>query len=262
MIILNLFKNSFDNLSIKQKLLILAFLVCIPSLLISMSIIGFFGFEHARKELHKELQTITDITGSHLSGALAFEDKKRAYEILGSLKFHKAMLAACLYDNTEHLFAAYGPPGAHDCNRDHSKPISAAKNELVLSTVIQRRELRAGSLEIHASLLPLNHYIDNQVFLMVACFGGVIIFISLPIAYFYQRNISGPVYKLLETSREISHFSPASIENYKSADEIGLSIQMLEGVKALAKTYFESRRDAESILANKSIFLAVMDENI
>src|SRR5215467_1430271 len=61
----------------------------------------------SRSSLNARLATLANIVGQNSTAALNFNDRPAAEEVLAALHAEPPIVAACLYDTSDHLFAFY-----------------------------------------------------------------------------------------------------------------------------------------------------------
>ena len=98
-----------SNVSIRRKLTLIIMLTSVIALLLaSIAFVTFDWITH-RNDVVRELSVIAEMTGSNSTGALVFDDKRAAEEILAALQAKPEIKFARLYDKTGRVFAQYPP---------------------------------------------------------------------------------------------------------------------------------------------------------
>src|SRR5688572_32397608 len=105
----------FKDSPIQRKLMTVILLISGAVLLLTCA--AFFAYEFVtfRQTTIRQLSAVGEIVANNSTGALAFDSRDDANEILASLKAEKHIVAAALYDKDGNLFAHYPinlPPNA------------------------------------------------------------------------------------------------------------------------------------------------------
>ena len=101
----------FRDLPIARKLTLLAMAPCVLALVIACVAIASYEMIVFRHSMVDALTSTADSTSYSSSAALAFGDKAGATRVLGSLKAHRHVVAAVLYDDMGNVFAQYQRAG-------------------------------------------------------------------------------------------------------------------------------------------------------
>jgi signal transduction histidine kinase/DNA-binding response OmpR family regulator/HAMP domain-containing protein len=98
---------SFRNSSIQRKLTIVVLFTSLFGL--SITGVAFELYERAsfRTSLVSDLTAQADMLTLNTAAALAFDDRKSAQDLLEALRVERHIVAACLYDRRENVFAEY-----------------------------------------------------------------------------------------------------------------------------------------------------------
>jgi signal transduction histidine kinase/CheY-like chemotaxis protein len=97
----------FRDSSIRRKLSLV--MLCTSLLGLSIAGVAFEIYEKAsyRKGLIEDLKSHADMLGVSTAASLAFNDRKSAQDLLGTLRLDRHILAACIYDREGNVFAEY-----------------------------------------------------------------------------------------------------------------------------------------------------------
>jgi len=251
---LGLFRQS----SVKTKLVTLILAACVPSVLISLLCLGFLNIQYARNNLSTNIQIITDLTVDHLSAPVAFNDVQRSSEVLLGLRRNSSIRHACLYDKSGQKIASYHllPENQGLCVDTHN---SADTLIAFQSSVTQRNEV-IGKLVIFASFEQIHKLVFYQTLVLLFCLFLVLLLVSLPLASVLQREISHPIYEILETSKKLYTNDIQTIGNTKASDELLLSLLLLRQAEGAIKLQNQNLEKIDSIIANKEILFSSLDE--
>lgn len=186
---------------------------------------AFFTYEYItyRDITRRELQTLGQITASNITGALAFDNKEDAVEILQALKTQKHIVAACLFDKNGNLFASYPSPlpskflpSAFGVNGYRFK-----KNYIEGVEPVIQNDDRLGTLYL---LSDTKAIYDRLVLYLIIALAFVLL--SFLFAYLLskrlQASISDPILELAEKAKIVSDKRDYSVRvKAKTDDEIG-----------------------------------------
>jgi PAS domain S-box-containing protein len=210
---------------IQRKLMRVIMLACGVVLVLTCAAFFIYEFITYRDLTKSELSTIGKIVAANSSGALAFDDKENAEEVLSPLKAQPHIVAACLYDKNGGIFAVY--PKSLSANQfpaaPQPKPGYHFKGNFLegFEPVFQGDKLQ-GTLYLKSDLKGVNNR-----FVLYTLIAVVFIVISFLFAYFIskrlQRSISNPILELAETARIVSDQRDYSVRAAnRSNDEVGI----------------------------------------
>jgi hypothetical protein len=97
------------NTPIQRKLMSVILLTSAVVLILMCSAYMIIGYYSYRGILKSHITTVGEVVANNSTAALAFESEKDAREILQALRAEKEIVAACLYDKNNKLFAQYPP---------------------------------------------------------------------------------------------------------------------------------------------------------
>jgi len=83
----------------------------------------------ARESMLNQLMTVSSIIGDRSTAALSFDDQRVALEVLSALDHESSVVLACIYDDTQSLFASHArhntpAPSLLDEQQSNSAPLS------------------------------------------------------------------------------------------------------------------------------------------
>lgn len=214
---------NIKDVPIQRKLMSVILLTCSIVLFFICSAYIIFEYYSFKKILKNNVSTLGVVIASNSSAALAFESPEDATEILAALKGNQHIVAACLYDKGNNIFARYisGNSSASLPAKPLSKGYFFESGRLVgFEPVIQANE-RLGTLFIQSDLKAM--YAQLRHFILIAV---LLILGSLVVAYLLsnllQKSISQPILALEQTAKVISGSRDYSIRAVKAGeDEIG-----------------------------------------
>ena len=100
-------KNYFENLSVKNKLLIIILSVSLVCVIISMFSISVVGLRNIKKQIETELLITGKLLANRVNAAIEFNNNSSAIESLNALEINKSVSRACIYNKGGREFASY-----------------------------------------------------------------------------------------------------------------------------------------------------------
>jgi two-component system, sensor histidine kinase and response regulator len=228
----------YRGASIERKL---TFVMLTTSLLgLSVACIGFEIYERVsyRGAITSELTALADTLGGNTTASLAFNDRQSAADILSALKAERDVVAACLYDKNEDLFAQYqrgaGGPDCRVPTSQNVRPRFEAESVTLYRTIFLGGE-KAGGIAIVSDLdafhAKLRQYTEIS---------GAVIFCSALATFLVSsrliRLITGPILQLAEVAGRVTEREDYTLRAVATGDdEVGRLIaafnQMLDRIQ-------------------------------
>jgi signal transduction histidine kinase/ActR/RegA family two-component response regulator len=212
------------NLSIKQKLTLMAMLTSSIAVILSSASFLIYDLVSFRQLLHQDLMTQAQIIAYNSAAALAFKDQSSARETLSALKAKDDVVSAALYTTDGKVFAQYFRSGeanpalpknpkqnGYETNGNYIDVF----NEVTLSgdkvgTLFLQSDMKQWSARAwrYAGILA--------IFVLISGLFAWFIFSKL------QSLVSGPILHLEQTMRAVSHERNYRVRATKTSnDEIG-----------------------------------------
>lgn len=231
----------FRDLSIRSKLMTGFMLTSLVALIITMAALALFDRETFKKKMLADLTALAGVVGENSVSPLVFNDRETARSVLGALKAQTHVTGGFLFDNDHHLFASYttpnGPKAPAAVPRDGSTidldGISVVRPVFFNGT-------RAGTLWLRSDLSELAARRAQYLSIAGLVLAGAAI-VAFILAALFQRAISRPIRRLLETEKRISKDKDYSLHVDKDADdEVG---KLIDGFNEMLTEI--RKRDAE-----------------
>jgi signal transduction histidine kinase/ActR/RegA family two-component response regulator len=214
---------SLRDVPIKRKLMLVILLTSGFAILLMGSALISYELGTFRRTLTNNIEVLAQIIGSNSTGALAFDDRENANEILRALAAENQITAAAIYDRTGRLFASFpesitptqlprepGPDG-HQFNQ----------SQLVMVQPIFQEGARLGTIYLRADL--------GQMYRRLTVYGILLFVVSvcsflgaMALSAALQRRISVPILELTKVATAVSDRRDYSVRAAKhGTDEIG-----------------------------------------
>src|SRR3954447_4076545 len=231
----------FRDLSIRSKLMTGFMLTSLVALLLTMAALALYDRETFKQKMLGDLNALAGVVGENSVSPLVFNDRETARSVLSALRAQPHVVGAFLFDNEGHLFASYalpdGPAAPSTVPRDGSH-IDLTGITVVRPVTFNGK--RAGTLWMRSDLSELAARRSQYLTIGGLVIAGAAI-VALILAALFQRTISKPILRLLETEKRVSKHKDYSLHVEKDADdEVG---KLIDGFNEMLTEIRE--RDAE-----------------
>lgn len=209
---------------IKQQLMAIILFTSAAVLLLSCGAFLTYELVTLRRTMVEHLDTLGEMTANNSNAALLYENQKDATEVLNALSAEPHIVAACLYDASNRVFAIY--PRSMSTNDFPIPPgpdgYRYQKTRLITFQPVMKSGQRVGTLYLDSDL--------NALYQRIRLYGGIIIAVAIAafltaylLSSVLQRQISGPVLALAETARAVSERKDYSVRApAQGHNELGL----------------------------------------
>jgi PAS domain S-box-containing protein len=254
------------HFSIKKRVRAVILFASVVVLLVTAAAFVIYEALSFRVRLVRSLSTLADVIADNSVGALAFDNRPVAEEILFALRAEPDIEAAALYNHEGKLFATYPPSLPAD-----RFPAQIGKfgheftdRGVVLFQTVTQEQKPIGTLYLRSSLRGL-----YQQFWRYAAIVGAVLLASLgaalALSQILQRRISDPILALTETVRSVSQHSDYSVRAPKlTEDELGILTDAFN--RMLAEIHDNQQRLAEQArlmdLSTDAIIVRDMEDRI
>jgi PAS domain S-box-containing protein len=250
----------FKDLPIRQKLVRVILLTCSVTLFLTAGAYILYEYFTNKKAEKSKVATMALVIASNSSAALAFQSQDDAIETLNALRADRNVIAACLYDPNNAIFAKYPADASDDIFP--SKPSKTGyffeRDYIVGFQPVQQDKLFLGTLYIQSSL--------KSVYAQIWFNSGValiLILASLLVGYILSRKIqtaiSEPVISLERTARIITDKGDYSMRAEKSGnDELG---SLTDAFNSMISRIQEQRQEIVKANEESSKLAAIVESS-
>ncbi len=209
-------------------------------IILMMSFVSIEKYLSFRNNLKENLTAVANIIGRNSTAALIFDDKENGEEILSALQEEDNIIAACLLDKNDSLFAVYQNPAYYTL--DHHKQLQVCPiekpvqqsgqdtfasftfNDLILQHTVLLNQNTIGDVLILSDMSSVNEQI--QIFIVIlGCISGTLFVVAHLICGFLNRLLMRPVNELVTTMQKVSSDNDYSARVRKfQNDEFGILV--------------------------------------
>jgi serine phosphatase RsbU (regulator of sigma subunit) len=223
----------FRDLPIRSKLITGFMFTSLVALLITLAALSLYDRETFKQKMIADLNALAGVVSENASSLLVFNDVQGAHSVVAALRVQPHIVGAAVYDEHGRLFTSYGseiPPSApRDGTTSDTKGMSVVRP-------IKFQNARAGTLWLRSDLGELAARRQQYLQIAAPVLAGAAI-VALILAALFQRAISRPILRLLETEKRVSREKDYSVHVTKDAnDEVGMLIdgfnEMLDEIRA------------------------------
>lgn len=217
--------RSFRDFPIRAKLTILLVGIVGIALLLAC---GFFVANDVRQSqaaMADQISVLADVLGANSAAALSFGDAEAARQVLSSLSLEPNVVAACIYDAEDRVFAGYAAPGVEvvfpAAHGGDAKPDFAGGDLQVFRPIVQSGE-SLGHVYLRTSLSGLHAQFRSNVYTAIIVLAVSLLAATL-LAFRWQRVISDPILRLFHATQRVAADSDFSIRVPGAGDdELGI----------------------------------------
>ncbi|MCC7259496.1 MAG: hypothetical protein IT567_00515, partial [Alphaproteobacteria bacterium] len=209
------FRRYFQNCSIRQKLMIIIMGVSTLTLVLISAVFMVNDAQTIRNGMVQDLSAVGKIIGDRSKASLTFDDARVATENLASLAAKSSIVAACIYDAEDNVFASYyrdisGIP----CPSVKSPQYYFDDASLHVYQPILQAQDKLGTIYIRADLNEIKQSL-NQYILYAAGFVLLALLVAYILSAKLQAVVSEPLTRLARTVRAVSTEADYSIRAEK-----------------------------------------------
>ena len=184
---------------------------------------AYLGYDsvNTRRQLESRLATLANIVGQNSTAALLFDDRAAAIEVLGALGAERSVVSACLYGQSEKLFAEYRrQAGTEACPVEFRGSGAGVPGFVTVRRRVERGGDVAGTLVLKADLREIAEQWRRMLEI-----AGILLLVALAVGgiagSLLQRRISKPVRALAGAMHEVTeHHHFGARVTVEGSDEI------------------------------------------
>jgi methyl-accepting chemotaxis protein len=217
----------FSNLPINRKLTAVILLTCTLALVVTGAAMIATEWMMSRQALVQNLTVQADLLGRNSTAPLSFhreEDAEEVSKTLSALQSDVHIVAACIYDKSQHRFGEYVRVGAVG-NFPEQPPSDGhhfAGDALEISQPIVLEQARLGTIFLRADLGSIYGRLELH-----AAIVGLVLLATIAMAFVLssrlRRPIAGPILALTDVAVKVAKTRDYSARAAKrGGDEVGL----------------------------------------
>ena len=277
-----MFQKKFKKyLSVRTKIIILTSSTSIISISIVFMIFLFSDYITIQDILFDELKILARVIAKNSVGSVYFNNSKDASEVIDALKVNKSIQYACIYTKEKTILAEY--KSDDDVVNDHQFPAFPSFNaplivkhenhvDIFQSIVLMKYipfnndEEYIGLLYIRSDMNRIYNRIHTKIVNTGYIFTIAVLF-SFLFSTIFQRFISKPLSRIVETTKTISKNKDYSIRAEKyTNDEFGILIdhlnQMLMEIESRDNALIAYYEDLENQVLNRTNELTKLNHQL
>jgi signal transduction histidine kinase/CheY-like chemotaxis protein/HPt (histidine-containing phosphotransfer) domain-containing protein len=252
--------NFLKNISILAKLLYMQMLTAVIVVFLISASFVYFYLEEIKVTKVENLKSLAKVVATNISSALVFDDSGTAVKIINDLKSKNEIVAVEVKDANNLSFAFFSKnknySNVNYQSNDKVFSYSFSNDYLYLNYPIFLDDEYIGCLKLKSNSKEIETYFQRR--LQLAFWLSLIaILIAFVLALILQRNISNPIYRLLNTIKSIKENNDYSLRtNVSNKDEIGkLSYEineMLQKIEDKDKILNENNENLQKIVKERT----------
>lgn len=231
--------------------------------------LGVFDLLSVRRAMARDLGTLADVLARNSTAALTFRDAHAAEDVLQALKAEPSVTAARIYAVDGEPFASY----YRDAEPSRPLPSHAqfAATRFEKNRLVQFRDIVldgeiVGTIYIESDLQRFNARLRDYTVAL-----GITVVITLVLAFMlaalFQRPISRPLLKLVQTAKAISQAADYSIRaKLPNRDEFGVLAsefnEMLEQIEKRDNQLRQHHQQLENEVASRTAELVLANTRL
>jgi PAS domain S-box-containing protein len=216
----------FQDLPIQRKILVMTLTICGVVQLVAALLLLVFQIINFRANFQRDVATLSAIIANNSTAALAFDDRKAADEILGSLKARPTVVGACLVNAAGTIVAHYGQrPEADDFRAFPAEHQFLYRQGILLFTEsVQMDGHHLGTLYLRANYQSVLNELLRFYGVLMSAVMLISVLLALLLTGRMQKLIADPVLNLAETSRQVGERNDYSVRSPLEGrgDELGV----------------------------------------
>jgi PAS domain S-box-containing protein len=257
--------NTFKNISIKNKLIIIIISTSIIALVAGLSAYLIIDMVKVRNEMKKNAILNATLVGQYAAAPLLFGYKEEVTEVLTKLSAIPSVLDACLYSpNSEEIFATYhNTPSTSFRFPPLQKDNATFKaGYLQIFYTVRYKEQNCGTIYLRISSIAIHEKFRNSLLIMAILVVLLLITVYI-IASRLQKIISFPILNLAELTATISQNQDFTVQlKQQGNDEVGILYQQFNHLLSQLLKRQNERDEAEKkIKESETHFRYLFEQN-
>lgn len=265
-------KLNFNNISIKNKILLIIFIISIITIFVSTYIYLLQIKNNFKHKTEQELEIISNIIAENLYAPLLFNDTTSAYKVLQTLHINPNIKKAIVFDENKTKLTELSFTASHcninNLNFNKDSIIKTDSAFVIIKNIFDKAENNKliGYLVIGRNINDYHQQLQRTI-LTNSIIAGIILIISFFIGFQLQKIVSRPIIKLSSIVQKITKSKDFSLRiNKRGNDEIGILIEafneMLNTIENQNISLIKAKDDALRLAKAKQDFLANMSHEI
>jgi PAS domain S-box-containing protein len=257
--------NTFKNISIKRKLVIIIISTSIIVLVAGFATYLIIDMISVKKEIKKNAILNATLVGQYAAAPLLFGYKEEVTEILTKLNTIPSVLDACLYSTySDEIFACYHK--TQDSSflfpKLHNESAVFKNGYLHVFYAIKYKEQYCGTIYLRISASAIRERFWDNLTVMAILVLLLLITVYF-IAYRIQKLISSPILNLAELTATISEKQDFTVQlKPQGNDEVGILYKQFNNLlEQLLKRQKERDKAEKNLKENEAHFRYLFEQN-
>ncbi len=257
--------NTFKNISIKTKLVIIIISTSTVALIAGLATYLIFDMARVKNEMKKNAILNATIVGQYAAAPLLFGYKEEALDIMSKLNTIPSVIDACLYSSdSDEIFAAYHKTTDTSFCFPHLHDDEALFKDGFLHVfyAIKYEEKYCGTIYLRISASAIHEKLRNSILIMSSLILLILISVFF-IASRLQKLISSPILNLAELTATISQNQDFTVQlKQQGNDEVGILYQQFNNLLSqLLKRQNERDKAEEKIVKLNRVYVVLGNVN-
>ena len=250
--------NTFRNISIKRKLVIIITITSITALIAGLATYLIIDMVSVKNEMKKNAILNATLVGQYAAAPLLFGYSEEAAEVLNKLSTIPSVLGACLYSpNSKEIFATYQKTPLDTFHFPLLQNDNATFKDgfLHIFYSINFKEQDCGAIYLRISSGAIQEKLRNSIRIMAILVLLLLITVYI-IANRLQKIISTPILNLAVLTAEISQNQDFTVQlEQHGNDEVGILYQQFNNLLSQLLKKRTERDKAEETVRNLNAVL-------
>jgi signal transduction histidine kinase/DNA-binding response OmpR family regulator len=211
----------FSKLPLRHKLGLIMALALGTGFLLALGVYAVNQLIEQKDDQRQQFETLADVLGTNSTGAIAFDDRNAATQVLAALRSKPNATAARIVDKNGQVFAVYGTGAAARPVAEGGAWADLFEPALRVERPILLRGERLGAIQIEADLSSTWSDLVRRMARLALPLIGAFVLVLL-IAGRVKNIIADPIERLARATAAIAHDNDYSVRVERHGDdEIG-----------------------------------------